>query len=81
VSFVREQGLTMDYVAEREKQIAEIEQLWITKTGKDLRAFDHAIMKRFETTEGRNALTFESIKKVREGLNKMENKTEKQLNG
>jgi hypothetical protein len=64
----------MDYIAERKRQIAEIEKLWREKTGKGLRELDAAIMKKFETTSGRDALTFESMKTVREGLMKINQK-------
>lgn len=59
---------------ERARQIEELEALWKLKTGKDLDAFDRAIMKRFETTEGRPALSFESIRTVRAGLQQLKDK-------
>lgn len=64
----------MDYEAERARHIKELESLWRETTGKDLRAFDKAINTRFEVKDGRDALAFESIKQVREGLIKLKGK-------
>jgi hypothetical protein len=61
----------MDYENERKMQIKEIEELWRDATGKGLRELDAAIKKRFETSTGRESLTFESIRTVREGLLKL----------
>lgn len=58
----------MDHEAERARQIKELESLWKSKTGKSMRDFDKAINKRFEVRDGRNALTFASIKTVKDGL-------------
>jgi hypothetical protein len=61
----------MDYELERTRQMKELEALWREKTGKTLRDFDAAIKKRFETSTGRDSLTFESIKTVKNGLLKL----------
>ena len=58
-------------IAERERQIKEISDLWRTATGTGLREFDRALQKKFQTDEGRNSLTFASIKIVRDGLLKL----------
>ena len=58
-------------IAERERQIQEISDLWRTATSTGNRELDRAIQKKFQTDEGRNSLTFASIKIVRDGLLKL----------
>jgi hypothetical protein len=54
--------------SEREDRITELEKLWKDKTGQSLKAFDEAINKKFEVKDGRDALSFASMKIVKEGL-------------
>jgi len=64
----------VNYEIERANQIRELENLWKEKTGKSLKDFDAAINKKFEVKGGRNALTFASIKTVKDGLLKLKDK-------
>jgi hypothetical protein len=64
----------MNYEAERARRIAEIEQLWREVMKKPLTALDTAIKKKFEVSSGRDALTFESMRTVRDGLQQMKDK-------
>lgn len=65
------------FEAQREREIREIERLWKAKTGKPLRELDEAINKRFQVADGRRALSFDSIRIIREGLENLNLKEEK----
>ena len=52
----------------RRTRITELEKLWVKVTGKDLKAFDRAIMQRFETSSGRDSLSGATMDLIEQGL-------------
>ena len=66
--------MIMDYETQRAERLKELEKLWKQKTNRSLKEFDEAIRQKFQTKDGRDALTFASMDIVENGLKESKDK-------